>query len=366
MVERERANGQSIYLNGFPLLDLMKIPFCGNLSEADRKVRHCHLPLKRFPQRPPRRSGNERYAVCRSIKGGEEGYSLNMVPMEVRQKYGRVDRLTRRFLKHRLAKRAQAAAPIENNGVVFSGLNLQARRVAAKLQVFPSEALAWSRVRPRSSFAPNHYPCKRPSSRKCAGRRLPRSCFPKDPERFSGWRLHAVLAIMPHVAAQGQAAGLILKEVASLQKRRHFIRYIAGATGALAVGWSILPPRQRLIPGGPLPLAPGQIISSLAGLRSPGDDTVTAVSDVAGRDGPEEYLPALAMLLPPAQYALPLEVKLEQSTLDRIYNNQAEIVDSLPFQPDDDGYTKRAGPADALPRSFAKFPGHWEPADLPA
>ena len=43
-------------------------------------------------------------------------------------------------------------------------------------------------------------------------------------------------------------------------KRRHFLRYLGGAFGAagtLAIGWSILPPRQRLIPGDPLPVAPG-------------------------------------------------------------------------------------------------------------
>ncbi len=36
------------------------------------------------------------------------------------------------------------------------------------------------------------------------------------------------------------------------------------------------------------------------------------------------------------------QVTLEQSTLDGIYNNQAAIVDSLPFQPDDDGFMARS------------------------
>ena len=36
------------------------------------------------------------------------------------------------------------------------------------------------------------------------------------------------------------------------------------------------------------------------------------------------------------------QVKLEQSTLDAIYNNQAVIADTLPFQPDEDSYRKRA------------------------
>ncbi len=129
-----------------------------------------------------------------------------------------------------------------------------------------------------------------------------------------------------------------IEEVASL-KRRHFIRYIAGATGALAVGWSILPPRQRLIPGSPLPLAPGQI--ALNGwVKVSGDDTVTVVMSQAEMG--QGIHTSLAMLLADEMDASWDRVKLEQSTLDRIYNNQAEIVDSLPFQPDDDGYTKRA------------------------
>src|SRR5260370_36368633 len=33
--------------------------------------------------------------------------------------------------------------------------------------------------------------------------------------------------------------------------------------------------------------------------------------------------------------------RLEQSTLDAIYNNQPALIDSLPFQPDDHGLVKR-------------------------
>lgn len=122
-------------------------------------------------------------------------------------------------------------------------------------------------------------------------------------------------------------------------KRRHFIRYIAGATGALAVGWSILPPRQRLTPGSPLPVAPGQ--TALNGwVKVSPDDTVTIVMTQAEMG--QGIHTSLAMLLADEMDAAWERVKLEQSTLDRIYNNQAEIVDSLPFQPDDNGYAKRA------------------------
>ena len=49
-----------------------------------------------------------------------------------------------------------------------------------------------------------------------------------------------------------------------------------------------------------------------------------------------------AMLLADEMDAAWEQVTLEQSTLDKIYNNQAEIVDALPFQPDENGYAKRA------------------------
>jgi isoquinoline 1-oxidoreductase beta subunit len=122
-------------------------------------------------------------------------------------------------------------------------------------------------------------------------------------------------------------------------KRRHFIGYIAGATGALAVGWSILPPRQRLTPGSPLPVAPGQVALNGWVKVSP-DDTVTIVMTQAEMG--QGIHTSLAMLLADEMDAAWDRVKLEQSTLDKIYNNQAEIVDALPFQPDDNGYAKRS------------------------
>ena len=122
-------------------------------------------------------------------------------------------------------------------------------------------------------------------------------------------------------------------------KRRHFIGYIAGAAGALAVGWSVLPPRQRLIPGTPLLVAPGQV--ALNGwVKVSADDTVTVVMSQAEMG--QGIHTSLAMLLADEMDAAWDRVKLEQSTLDKIYNNQAEILDGLPFQPDDNGYSKRA------------------------
>src|SRR5271156_1053158 len=122
-------------------------------------------------------------------------------------------------------------------------------------------------------------------------------------------------------------------------KRRHFIQYTAGAAGALVVGWSILPPRQRLLPGRPLPVVPGQV--PLNGwVKVSSDNSVTVIMSQAEMG--QGVHTGLAMLLAEEMDASWEQIKLEQSTLDAIYNNQAAIIDSLPFQPGDDGLAKRA------------------------
>jgi len=122
-------------------------------------------------------------------------------------------------------------------------------------------------------------------------------------------------------------------------KRRHFLSYSAGAAGALVVGWSILPPRQRLMPGSPLPVAPGQVALNGWVKVSP-DNTVTVVMCQAEMG--QGIHTGAAMLLADEMDAAWEQVRLEQSTLDRIYNNATVIADALPFQPDDDGYGRRA------------------------
>jgi isoquinoline 1-oxidoreductase subunit beta len=124
--------------------------------------------------------------------------------------------------------------------------------------------------------------------------------------------------------------------------RRRFLlgtAAVAGTAGALVVGWSVLQPRQRLIPGDPLPVLPHQV--ALNGwVKVSADNTVTVVmSQAEMRQGAHT---GLAMLLADEMDAAWDQVRLEQSTLDRIYNNQAAIVDSLPFQPEDDGFLARS------------------------
>lgn len=113
----------------------------------------------------------------------------------------------------------------------------------------------------------------------------------------------------------------------------------AGTVGALIVGWSVLPVRQRLIPGRPVPVAPGQV--ALNGwVKIAADNRVTVV--VPNVEMGQGTHTGLAMLLADELDAAWDQVAVEQSTLDTIYNNLASVADALPFRPDDDGFIRRS------------------------
>jgi isoquinoline 1-oxidoreductase beta subunit len=58
--------------------------------------------------------------------------------------------------------------------------------------------------------------------------------------------------------------------------RRRFLLGTLGSAGALVVGWSLLPPRQRLVTSKPLALGDGQV--ALNGwVKIAADDTVTVM-----------------------------------------------------------------------------------------
>src|SRR5258706_15526073 len=122
-------------------------------------------------------------------------------------------------------------------------------------------------------------------------------------------------------------------------KRRHFILGSVGAAGALVIGWAAAPERRRLTPSTPLAAAPGQTVLN-GWVKVSADNTVTVVMSQAEM-GQGSHT-GLAMLLADEMDADWNRVKLEQSTLDAIYDNQAAVIDSLPFQPDDHGVVKRA------------------------
>jgi isoquinoline 1-oxidoreductase beta subunit len=122
-------------------------------------------------------------------------------------------------------------------------------------------------------------------------------------------------------------------------KRRQFILGGLSVAGALVIGWLATPQRQRLKPARPLSQGPGQ--NALNGwVKVSADNTVTVVMSQAEMG--QGAHTGLAMLLAEEMDADWSQVKLEQSTLDAIYNNQAALIDSLPLQPDDHGIVKRA------------------------
>ncbi len=121
-------------------------------------------------------------------------------------------------------------------------------------------------------------------------------------------------------------------------KRRTFLLGTAGAAGALVVGWSLLPPRQRLTTAQPLALRDAQV--ALNGWVKLAPDNSVTVMMSKSEMGQGIYT-GLAMLLAEELDADWAQVKIEQSPIDKIYNNLASVVDGLPFHPDDEGSLKR-------------------------
>ena len=122
-------------------------------------------------------------------------------------------------------------------------------------------------------------------------------------------------------------------------KRRTFLLGGAGALGVLLVGWSVLPPGQRLTPSTPLPTEGNQV--ALNGwVKIAADNTVTIV--VCKAEMGQGIHTGLAMLLAEELDADWSQVRVENSPIDKIYNSVQNIVDDLPFRPDDDSTVKRA------------------------
>jgi isoquinoline 1-oxidoreductase beta subunit len=120
--------------------------------------------------------------------------------------------------------------------------------------------------------------------------------------------------------------------------RRRILLGTLGVTGALVIGWTVMPPRQRLRTSQPLPSRPGQ--QALNGWVQIGsDDRVTIM--LAKSEMGQGVSTALAMLLAEELDADWSRVGTEMAPVDRIYNNLATVVDGLPFHFDDQGGIKR-------------------------
>ena len=120
-------------------------------------------------------------------------------------------------------------------------------------------------------------------------------------------------------------------------KRRTWLLGGAGAAGALVVGWSLLPPRQRLNTTQPLPVRDGQF--ALNGwVKIGADDSVGVV--ICKSEMGQGVLTGLAMLAAEELDADWSRVHVEAAPIDKIYNNVAVMVDGLPFHPDNHGSVK--------------------------
>ena len=117
-------------------------------------------------------------------------------------------------------------------------------------------------------------------------------------------------------------------------RKRTFLLGAIGVTGALAVGWSLLPPRQRLNTTTPLPTAPGQV--AFNGWVKIGSDDIVTVVMPKSEMGQGAHT-GVAMLLAEELDADWFRVRVEASPIDAIYNNLASTADGLPFHPDDGG-----------------------------
>jgi len=121
-------------------------------------------------------------------------------------------------------------------------------------------------------------------------------------------------------------------------KRRHLLLGGLAATGALVVGWGVMPPRQRLTGSKPLPVAAGQ--TAFNGWVKIGSDDVVTVMVPKSEMG-QGVTTSLAMLLADELDADWDRLRTEHPPIDAIYNNIATVADGLPFHPDDQGAIKR-------------------------
>mgnify|MGYP001342105842 CR=1 FL=1 len=121
-------------------------------------------------------------------------------------------------------------------------------------------------------------------------------------------------------------------------KRRTFVLAGAGAGGALLLGWSLLPPRQRLTPTVALPEQEGRLVLN-GWVAVSDDDTVTAW--LPKSEMGQGIHTALAMVLA-EELDVPLaRVRVEMAPVDAIYHNLIVGRDALPVAPEDDPRLRR-------------------------
>ncbi|QIM53054.1 xanthine dehydrogenase family protein molybdopterin-binding subunit [Hydrogenophaga crocea] len=115
--------------------------------------------------------------------------------------------------------------------------------------------------------------------------------------------------------------------------RRTVILGTLGAAGALAIGWGVLPPRQRLNTAQALPTAEGEVaFNGWVKIARDGAVTVTLAKSEMGQG----VVTSLCMLLAEELDADWSRVRWQPSPIDKIFNNISTVVDGLPVHPDTD------------------------------
>lgn len=135
--------------------------------------------------------------------------------------------------------------------------------------------------------------------------------------------------------------------------RRHFLLGGLGTMGALIVGWSLLPVRGRMTGAHALRIDGSQVAMN-GWVKISADESITVM--VSQAEMGQGVHTGLAMLLAEEIDADWDRVRVEQSTFDAIYNNQAVIVDAMPFAPEDRGFARRAM-AHAAQKIVREIPG---------
>ena len=122
------------------------------------------------------------------------------------------------------------------------------------------------------------------------------------------------------------------------RSRRKFLIGSLGVTGALVVGWTLLPPRQRLHAGSPPNWPSNQYpLNGWVSVATDGRVTVMLAKSEMGQG----VMTSLAMLVA-EELDVPLSsIDLMQAPLRSIYGDTSMAADALPFHPDDQGLLKR-------------------------
>ena len=122
--------------------------------------------------------------------------------------------------------------------------------------------------------------------------------------------------------------------------RRHFLLGGAAVAGALVVGWGMLPPRQRLDAGVPLPQREGDV--ALNGWVMVGADNTIGVMLAKSEMG-QGVMTALPMLVA-EELDVPLAaVRVVQAPIDKIYGDTTLLAEGLPFHPEDQSAIRHLG-----------------------